>query len=528
VKRMLGILGWLGVVLVLAALALKVLKPELNLHQKLALAGLIVTALYALSQWRDIGRSFSDRNVRYGSFALGGVLAFLGILVAINYISNRQNKRWDLTSGGQFSMSDQTKKIVSELNSPVVIRIFHGEMEGSSRYRDLLEEYQYLSKQISVEYIEADRDPIAAQKYEITAVPTVLIEAGGRTERTNQADEQGVTNTLKKALEGKAKKVYFLRGHGEKDTAGQDGRGYSGIAQALQTDNFEVAPLALAQEAKMPDDATVVVIAGPKSDLLPQEMTAIKSYLARGGKLMLMIDPPDPDTLNTSLTSLIELARSWGADVGTTIVIDEQSYNNLVVPVVVNYPRHPVTDRFNGVMTAYPLARSVIPVEGGSEGKFAQKLLETSPRSWAETDLKMLFETKKPAPNPDKGDKAGPVAIATATSAPATEAPAAPPANAGSPPAAEAPKPETRVIVIGDSDFASNSIISFQGNKDLYLNMVNWLAQQENLIAIRAKDPADRRIDMMPEQEVGLRWVTLLVIPALLFANGIRVWWKRR
>lgn len=414
-KRILGLLGWLGVVLVLAALAFRFTNPNLNVHRTLALAGLVVTAIYALSQWRDIGRSFQGKNVKYGSVALGGVLIFLAILVGINWIANRQNKRWDLTAGGQFSLSDQTKKIVSELTSPVVIRVFHGEMEGSGRYRDLLEEYQYLSKQVSVEYVEADRDPIAAQKYEITAVPTILIETAGRTERTNQADEQGITNTLKKTLEGKAKKVYFVRGHGEKDTTGQDGRGYSAIAQALQTDNFEVAQLALAQESKVPDDATVVVIAGPRSDYLPQEMDAIRSYLARGGKLMLMLDPPDPDQMSAPFTSLIDLARAWGAEVGNTIVIDEQSANNMAVPVVVTYPRHPVTDRFNNVMTAYPLTRSVVPIEGGTEGKTAQKLLETSPRSWAEADLKTLFETKKPTPNFDKGDKAGPVAIATAT-----------------------------------------------------------------------------------------------------------------
>ena len=157
------------------------------------------------------------------------------------------------------------------------MRVFYGEREGSSAVpRSARPSTSTSSKQISVEFIEADHDPLAAQKYEITAVPTILIEANGRTERTNQADEQGITNTLKKALEGKSKKVYFVRGHGEKDTAGQDGRGYSAIAQALQTDNFEVAQLALAQESKVPDDATVVVIAGPKTDLLPQELTAVR------------------------------------------------------------------------------------------------------------------------------------------------------------------------------------------------------------------------------------------------------------
>ena len=217
------------------------------------------------------------------------------------------------------------------------------------------------------------------------------------------------------------------------------------------------------------------------------------------------------DATGSSLTSLVELARSWGADVGNTIVIDEQSANNMAIPVVVNYPRHSVTEQFNGVMTAYPLARSVVPVEGGTDGKTAQKLLETSARSWAETDLKTLFETKKPEPNLDKGDKSGPVTIATATLRRRRSASRAGHATGRRPPPPEPPKAETRVIVVGDSDFPSNSVIGFQGNKDLYLNMINWLAQQENLIAIRAKDPSDRRIDMMPEQEAG---------PALADAGG--------
>jgi len=523
VKRILGLLGWLGVVLVLAALAFRFLKPELNIHPKLALAGLIVTAIYALSQWRDIGRSFQGKDVKYGSFAVGSVLAFLAILVAINWIANRQNKRWDLTAGQQFSMSDQTRKIVSELKSPVVIRVFYGGQEGSQRYRDLLDEYQYLSKQMTVEYVDAERDPIQAQKYEITQ-PTILVEHDGRIERTQQIDEQGLTNALKKAIEGKAKKVYFVQGHGEKDPTGTDGPGYKAAADGLTQDNFEVAKVNLQQLGKVPDDATLLIIAGPTIDFFPSELEALKAFLKRGGKVMLMIDPPTK-TQATQPTSLIALAKEWGMDIGNNLVIDASGLGQLLgtdasVPVATPLP-HPINAGFREA-TAFPLARSVIPIQGGAEGKLAQKVVETRPEAWAETDLKGLYETGKPKLEPEKGDIPGPISLVAASSAPAGDVPA--PA-AGTPPG---PKPESRFIGIGDSDFASNRALGLAGNKNFFLNMSNWLAQQEDLIAIRPKDPDDRRITLTQDQGQRIFWLTMFIIPGLLFANGIRVWWKRR
>ena len=327
-------------------------------------------------------------------------------------------------------------------------------MRDHRAYRDLLAEYQYLSKQISVEFIEADRDPLAAQKYEITAVPTILVEANGRTERTNQADEQGDHEHAEETLEGKTKKVYFVRGHGEHDTAGQDGRGLrhdrAGDADGQLRSRQAGARAGI---GKVPDDATVVVIAGPKTDLLPQELTASRRYLARGGKVMLMLDPPDADTAGAAAEP--DRAReAWGSDVGNTIVIDEQSANTWRSRSCVNYPRHAITERFNGVMTAFPLARSVAPVEGGTDGKFAQKLLETSARSWAESDVKGLFETRSPSRTSTRAtSRAG--RDRDRASAPAAEAPPAP----ATPPAAGRRRPgraeaETRVVVVGDSDFA--------------------------------------------------------------------------
>ena len=521
-KRLLGLLGWLGVVLVLAAVALRIIQPErAQLYQGLAMAGLVVTALYALSQWREIGRSFQGKDVRYGSMAAGSVVLFLAILVGLNWIASRQNKRWDLTETQQFSLSDQTTQILSQLPRPMTIRVFHG-AAGSQEYRDRLDAYTYQSSQVSVEYIDAEQNPDDAVRDNITMVPTAVIEYDGRTERTSQIDEQGLTNAIKKVVEGKAKKAYFVQGHGEVDPAATDPTGYKGIADAMANDNLEVAKLTLAQESTVPEDATIVVVAGPKIDFFPPEIEALRAFLTRGGKLFLLLDPPDKDQ-SAQPQSLIALAKEWGIEVGNDLVVDASGIGqifgaNEVVPIGMPLP-HAVNNNFR-TAAAFPIARSAAPIDGGTDGRVAQKLIETSPQSWAEGDVQAAWASGSVERNLDKGDTAGPIALAAAVSAAAPEAPA--------PAEADAPAPETRLIVVGDSNFASNRYVELAGNRDLFLNMSNWLAQQEDLIAIRPRDPGDRRISMTQDQAQMVLWLALAIIPGLLLANGIRVWWKKR
>ena len=518
-KQLFGLLLWLGMALVVAALALHWTHPVWS--QRLAIAGLVVVGAYVATQWREMGRSLNERNVKYGSIAATSVVVVLAILVGLNWLSNRRNKRWDLTAVGQFSISDQTKQILAGLKQPLEIKVYY--VDSAAEYRDRLDEYTYQSNQVKVDYIDLRRNPIAGETDKITAAPTLILNYAGRTERATNVNEQTVTNALKKVIEGKAKKVYFVQGHGEHDPAGNDAVGYSAVADSLRDDNFEYAKLTLAQEGKIPDDATVIVVAGPQTDFLSTEMEALKSYLAKGGKLLLLLDPPDkgaPDTL----PNLFALAHDWGVDVGKDMIIDNSGLGQLVgtqnaaVPVAMP-ARHPITNSFR-LMTAFPLARSVNPVQGGVGGHTAQVVLETSPQSWSETDLNELFATGKPVEDAAKGDKNGPIPIAVAASSTAGDAPAGADADA--------PKPETRVVVVGDSDFASNSIIGLQGNKEIYKNMMSCLAQQEDLIAIRPKDPSNNPINMTAATASMVWWGTILLLPVLLFANGFRVWWRKR
>jgi len=526
-KRILGLIGWLGVALVLAAVALRFLAAERQqLINYLAIGGLVATLLYLLSQWRDILRSFSRRNVQYGSLAVGSILLVLGILVAVNWISTRENKRWDLTSNQQYSLSDQTRKVLSDLKQPVKVRVFD-ESNNFGRFRDVLSEYEYGSKQFTVEYIDIVKQPTAAEQYQIAQPGTVLVEYAGRTEKVTSTDEQQLTNALIKVISGRQPKIYFVYGHGERDTTGSDRNGYGAAAEQLRSANFVVDKLALAQDPNVPADADIVIIAGPSADYLPGEVDALKAYLRRGGHVLMLLDPPGtPDA--KPLTNLIAFAREWGIDVGTNVVVDISGVGRAFnagpeVPIALTYPNHPINDRFEQ-MTAYSVARSIRPVEGGSNGRTAQAFVETGPNSWAESDVRGLMSTGQVQRNPESGDIIGPVALGAAVSA-AAEAAAPPPAQ---PQQDEAPKPEARLAVIGDSDFAANWLVGFQGNKDLFLNAANWLALQENLIAIRPKSADDRRITVTADQQTRIRIISLFLIPGLLFAAGLRTWWRRR
>jgi ABC-type uncharacterized transport system involved in gliding motility auxiliary subunit len=272
------------------------------------------------------------------------------------------------------------------------------------------------------------------------------------------------------------------------------------------------------------------VIAGPATDFFPPEIEALKAYVAKGGKVLVLLDPPSkPGAAQPQLTQFL---TDWGINAGSDIVLDASGVGQMLgtdasVPVAAQYPTHPITQGFR-VLTAYPMARSMSPIEGGSNSHIAQPLVNTSQQSWAESDLASLSTGKGQVEfNPDKGDKQGPITLAAAVSAPATVTPPKP-ANA-SPDSTEAPAtPETRVVAVGDSDFASNMAIGVQGNRDFFMNSLNWLAQQENMIAVRPRQPQDHRLTLTADQQNRIMILSLFIIPGLVFASGVYTWWRRR
>src|SRR5215210_6314428 len=253
VKRILGLLGWLGVALVFAAVAIRFLKPEWQWYTNLALGGLVCTLLYMLSQWREIARSFSGREARFGTVAVVSSIVVLAILITVNYLGVRHNKRWDLTAAKQFTLSDQTRKVLQGLQKPVAIKVFAAPDEFQ-RFRDRLDEYQYASKQVSIEYVDAVKAPSRANQYQVQQLGTVVFEYDGRNEKVTSDGEQELTN----GVQGKQHKIYFVQGHGEKNTEGSDRESYSTIAASLGAENYAIEKLVLAQQKDVPADASVL------------------------------------------------------------------------------------------------------------------------------------------------------------------------------------------------------------------------------------------------------------------------------
>ena len=528
-NKVLQILGWVGIASVFAAVVTRMVLPEQQeLWWWLAVLGLLMVVIHTLGQWRDILTFFSRRQAKYGAVATISVLLALGVLIAANYILSRQNKRWDLTAAQQYSLSDQTRRVLESLEAPISLFVFARE-EEFPRFRDRLDEYAYTSSFVSVEYVDVDKNPVLARQYEIQSYGTIVFEHEGRIERVVSDSEQELTNGLIKAVEGEERTVYFVQGHGERDPNSDDRDGYGSVREALRLDNFNVETVVLAQTGEVPPDATALVVAGPSTDLLPAETELLNGYLEKGGKVLLMIDPPNFDT-DTPQSNLVELAANWGIEIGNNIVVDASGVGQLLgtdatVPVASSYPPHEITENFN-LITAFPLTRSVRPMAGGIENRTPEILIETGARSWAEVNLSELAAGEVEL-NIDAGDVAGPVPIAVTVSqviddiVPETSEDADLTDNETGP-------PEARLVLFGDSDFASNGAVGIQGNRDLILNSVNWLAQQENLIAIRPREPEDRRITLTADQQVRITWLSLLMVPGFILGTGIYSWWNRR
>jgi ABC-type uncharacterized transport system involved in gliding motility auxiliary subunit len=348
---------------------------------------------------------------------------------------------------------------------------------------------------------------------------------------------------------GRQIKAYFVQGHGERDSVGNDRPGYASVVDALKRDNYTVDKVVLAQsQAGVPPDASVLIIAGPTADYLKPEVDAIRTYLRKGGKALFLLDPPVGGSARTAPT-LEALLKEWGISLGHDVVIDISGMGQLLgtdasVPVVASYPPHPVTENFE-LLTAFPLAQSVRGEAGVELGTAnTQNVIQTSDRSWSESDVKSLASGGKVSLDEAAGDRRGPITIglslsmdapdaspsAPAGASPAGSAPGGKPAD-GEKPADDqkpAPKPQMRIMVVGDSDFATNAAAGIQGNADLFVNMNNWLTQQEDLISIHPRDAGDRRVTMTADQQRRLLWLSLLFIPGLILGSGVYTWWQRR
>ncbi len=501
-------IGLFGLVGVLSALGAYLLRRSLDLRVEVPLVlGALLLGLFVYLRPQDIQKALTGRQARYGSNVLVMAIALVGILGLLNFLGTRHVRRIDLTETRDFSLSAQTLKILDNLDKPVKITGFYeNAAEGAGRVKDLLKEYARHSPKITYEFIDPDRQPALARQYKITSYGTLVFESGGTTHSTYGSDEQDITAGVLKVARPEQKKIYFLTGHGERSISEAGQNGFSSVKDALEKENYQVAELNLAVTSTVPSDIAALVIAAPKTPLLDDEKKRFTDYLDNGGKVLLLEDPGSPSLFN-------DLLARYGISFDDDIVVDPGSslVNNIASLVISRYRWHQITKDLP--MSLFPGARSV------RQGKEAPRdysvdasvLAETTQAGWGETDL----QSRQANLDKDK-DIAGPVPVAMV-------------AEVGSK-ALSANEDKARLVIFGSSAFAANSafnVASF-GNRDLFLNSVNWLTQEEALINIRSKPPTDRTMILTAQRFLLIALSTIVLLPLAVLAVGVSVWWKRR
>ncbi len=482
-----------------------------NIYVQTALyAGLALTALLLFLNLDRIKASFSRRSTQYGTNSVVMIVVVVGILGMVNFLAKKHHKRVDLTSDQLYSLSDQTKKVVRGLKGEVKVLYF--DRESSPQLDDLMAEYNAVeSGKVSFKRIDPQKDPGQAKQYGITRFKETVVVYGNKNDKVDNPQEEAITNAILKVTREKNKVIYFLQGHNEDPVDdSQDAKGFGIAKKAIEDQNYEVKSLNLGQKPVIPDDCSVLVIAGPKVGLLPTELAVIDKYVDAGGKVMLL---DDPDT-NAGMDDLL---KKWKIGLDNDIVVDSSGIGQLLgmgpaAPLVTTFESHPITKDLNRSMAFFPLARSVKTVEN-SDSKFSSSaLFKTSEASWGEKNL------KSGSASFDEGvDNKGPVTLGVVSTM-----------TVGGDEKEKKRGKEARVVVIGDSDFASNAYFQQQRNGDLFLNALSWLAEDEDLISVRPKNQENRAIQLTRASSSVLFWMSMVFLPGGALLSGILVWLRRR
>jgi ABC-type uncharacterized transport system involved in gliding motility auxiliary subunit len=515
---------WAAVLCLLGAGALVLFASWMTrLQVALIIVAAVLFVVSAALNWREGASLLGRRGMRHGAAAALLVLIALGVVVLANAVSLRYNARWDMTEGKRHSLSPQTVKLLQGLNAPVeAIAFFRSDMPGKKTAEDLLKQYTQASGgKFTYRMEDPDRSPGLAKRYGIETYGTLVMQSGEKSEKVPDAEEERLTNALVKVTRPGNPVIYVVKGHGERDISSAERTGLSQAKEQMEKANYTVKELELARTGTVPADAAVVIVPGPKNDLLPPEILALDEYLAKGGRVLFMADPLQADGVAKYLVK-------YGVTLGNDLVVEPSPIGQLFgvgpeVPLVTRYEPHAITKDMGNVMSGFPLTRSVTPATNAPRGLRATSLARTSRDSWGETDLEGL-RRGQPA-RKDPTDTQGPVSVLTAvTIEPAPGAKTDPKAEGEA-----GKKPEGRLVVLGTSTFASNQALGFQGNRDLFLNILAWLAGQEGEIAIRPKDARQNPIALTASESRSVLLLSIVVLPVAVMVAGIwRVVRRRR
>lgn len=505
----------------------------------------IVGILWGGVQLRqDFGTLFKARRGQIAAETLG----IVGALVAIAYLATLYPLRADLTEARMYSLSTQTIDMLKRLDKPVRVTFFHDPM-----MRETVELYEQMARQtdkLKVDYFDPVTNPAQARMMGVQFPGTSVMESEGRKLQVQGGSETDIGNGILRISQGATQTVCFLEGHGEADAfsleshdhqEGDSGHSHGfgsklvvheshGMAKAknaLEAMNYTVRKVSLLQrKARALDECAVLIVAGPKTALLSIEVEEILRYLNQGGNALLMMDP-------FVKTGLDPIVNRYSIQPDDDIVIDDASHfwADPSAPAITDYNRHQITRDLP--MTFYPGARSLSPTAKRTPGSNVVPLANASLKSYGETDpSRAAFD--------EKTDNKGPRTLAVVASRrPPTPGdklviPEGLPDNLREAMIKQKSDGDnevtavSRLVVFGDSDFATNSFFHILGNGKMFLNVVNYLAAKENLIGLQPRTFDIPRVNLTNLQIKGTVFLSIVLVPALLALIGLAVWWKQR
>jgi ABC-type uncharacterized transport system involved in gliding motility auxiliary subunit len=443
------------------------------------------------------------RSTQSGANSLFMVLLVVAILAITNFIISRHPVRFDLSGSGAFTLSPQTVEVLKNLKEEVRVLGFFAERSGArNQARDLFENYAHQTSKFKYELIDPDGRPEVARQHNITEYDTMILKRGAASTTFREVSESSLTSALIRISRDAQKTLYFVEGHGEHPLSDKERGGYSYLNESFTGQGFSVKPLLLLSEKKVPDDAAVVILGGPQRPFAEEERVALDAYLSRGGQLFVLVDP-------LVETGLAPLLAKWGVQMDNDLIVDPTSGLGGVVPVVNRYPEHEITRKFN-LATFFPLARSVTAAPDTSF-RF-EPILQSGPSSWLTTQVAgdLVIDPER--------DKKGPITLGgiirhKEVAADGTNAP---------------PAQKMRVVVFGDADFATNGVAHSLGNGDLFQNVVNWLAEEKDLVSIRSQAAKTSTLLLSVQQTNTLFLVSVLILPLTLLIVGLSIFRRRR
>ncbi len=503
--RLTFLLGVLGGVLAGAGVVIYVLAPErtalIATEEGLAAACLTVFLVTHFELFREFS---TRRATRLGLNSVLMIVLMGTILGILNFLAARHSVRLDFSETKRFTLAPQTARLLRELPREVKVTVFTSDQNPVRlAYRDLIDSYQAHTAKLMVEFVDPEKKPGVARQYGISRPDTAVLESGKQETRITSASEQELTNALIRVTKDEKKTVYFLTGHAEHLLEDRSKEGYSFLKEALERQGYTVRSLSLYESKTIPKNASVLVLGGPQKPVSPEEQLLLADHIRTGGRLLVLLDPGSRAGLDSTLAA-------WGLQADNRTVLDTQTIlgGDLTMPVVNTYGTHEITQDLGQVFTMFPHVRPVNFLDSkGNEWVF-HPLAKSSPRSWARTgELTQIRDF-----DPQK-DTQGPLSLAALVIARAS-----PSENARQP----------AVLLVGDSDFASNAFLDFSGNTDFILHAVAWLAEEKDLVTIAPKDTRLGTLLLTVAQSNALFALQVLGLPGFFLLAGFAVWRRRR